>query len=694
MHHEDVDLPAHAELTTNVGAPDATEESMAPEAGGRVLIEDMPDSVVHRTTGADAPQSSPTSQPCIMLVFGASGDLTKRLLVPALYNLACDGLLSESFALLGTAMDPLTTESFRERMSADIRKFHTRKEFDQRVWDDLVSRFHYLPGAFADMSSFEALRKEVKSLDAKYGAQGNVLFYFATAPRFFGQLCDNLNAAGFKEGGGWKRIIVEKPFGTDLDSALKLNQEVLQHWQESQIFRVDHYLGKETVQNLLAFRFSNGMFEPLWNKNYIDNIQFNVAEAVDVEGRGGYYDSSGVLRDMMQNHMFQMLAYLCMEVPGSFEPDAIRNEKAKLLQSVRHYTPEEVGRYVVRGQYGPLVDDKGRVQKVGYRGEKDVNPRSSTETYAAARIHIDNWRWEGVPIYLRSGKALWKRGTEIIVEFKKAPEVIFRGTPVTGLAANRLLFHIQPQQGIEIQFQAKIPGPTMQLQPVHMRCGYGDAFKASWYRGSVVMIYACSHGDTTLFSRGALVEAAWRIAQPWLDAWATTPADFPNYARSSWGPKVAADLIARDGRRWHEVVTGEVLKTVPLFKDGDAMFLEAVIMALRARQVAPGELVIKKGEIGRELYLVARGEVEVLDEVGNVMKVLTDGDIFGEMGLLMSTPRTANVRSRTSCDLFVLDKADFSRILRDSPQFAQAVQKVAKERYDLNVQPHTLIAPH
>ncbi len=649
--------------------------------------------LVHRTTGADAPEVSPPSQPCIMLIFGASGDLTKRLLIPALYNLACDGLLSDNFALLGTAMDALTTDSFRERMSADIKRFHTRREFDQGVWDKLVSRFHYLPGAFSDLAAFETLKAEVKKLDAEYEARENVLFYFATAPRFFGMLCDNLHKTGFKDGAGWKRIIVEKPFGTDLDSALALNKEVLANWQEHQIYRVDHYLGKETVQNLLAFRFSNGMFEPLWNKNYIDNIQFNVSEAVDVEGRGGYYDSSGVLRDMMQNHMFQMLAYLCMEVPGSFEPDAIRNEKAKLLQSVRVYTPDEVARYVVRGQYGPSLDDKGKVTKSGYRGEKDVRPQSKTETYAAARFHIDNWRWEGVPIYLRSGKALWKRGTEIVVEFKKAPAVIFRGTSVQGLGPNRLLFHIQPYQGIEIQFQAKIPGPRMQLQPVNMRFAYGDAFKASRYTGYEVMIYSCSHGDATLFSRGDLVEAAWRVAQPIMDSWAATPADFPNYARSSWGPKVAADLIAKDGRRWHEVVTGEVLKTVPLFKDGDMLFLEAVIMALRSKQVASGELVIKKGDIGRELYLVARGEVEVLDDVGNMMKVLTDGDIFGEIGVLMSTPRNANVRARTNCDLFVLDKADFSRILRDNPGFATAVQAVAKERYNLNIQTHALIAP-
>jgi len=435
------------------------------------------------------------------------------------------------------------------------------------------------------------------------------------------------------------------------------------------------------------------MFEPLWNKNYIDNIQFNVAEAVDVEGRGGYYDSSGVLRDMMQNHMFQMLAYLCMEVPGSFEPDAIRNEKAKLLQSVRNYTPEEVARYVVRGQYGPSVDDQGNVTKPGYRQEKDVNPDSKTETYAAARFHIDNWRWEGVPIYLRSGKGLWKRGTEIIVEFKKAPAVIFRGTSVQSLGPNRLLFHIQPYQGIEIQFQAKIPGPTLQLQPVNMRFGYGDAFKASRYTGYEVMIYSCSHGDATLFSRGDLVEAAWRVAQPLMDYWARVPADFPNYARNSWGPKAAADLIAKDGRRWHEVVTGEVLKKVPLFKDGDMVFLEQVIMALRSRQVAAGEQIIRKGDIGRELYLVARGQVEVLDDDGKVLKVLTDGDIFGEIGVLMSTPRTRNVWAKTGCDLFVLDKADFSRILRDSPQFASAIQQVAKERYSLNLNTSALIAP-
>jgi glucose-6-phosphate 1-dehydrogenase len=354
--------------------------------------------------------------------------------------------------------------------------------------------------------------------------------------------------------------------------------------------------------------------------------------------------------------MFQMLAYLCMEVPGSFAPDAIRNEKAKLLQSVRVYTRDDVKRYVVRGQYGPSADGVGQAVKPGYREEKDVNPKSNTETYAAARLHIDNWRWEGVPIYLRSGKALWKRGTELIVEFKKAPEVLFRGTPVPALGANRLIFHIQPYQGIEIQFQAKIPGPRLNLQPVNMRFAYGDAFKASRYTGYEVMIYSCSHGDATLFSRGA-------------------------------------DLVAKDGRRWHEIVNEEVLKKVPLFKDGDMLFLEQVIMALRSAQVEAGDYVIRKGEMGRELYVLARGEVEVLDEQGNTIKVLSDGDIFGEIGVLLSRPRNADIRAKTSCDLFVLDKADFSRILRDNPQFASAVQQVAKERYSVNVAMPALIGP-
>ncbi len=651
---------------------------------------------VFGSIGQDAKGTAPVSKPCIMVIFGASGDLTKRLLVPSLYNLACDGLLADNFAVLGCANTEMSTEDFRARMSGEedgIKKFHTRKEFEPEEWDKLVSRFHYQPCGFDDKAAYARLKETIAKLDTQYQTGGNVLFYFATAPSFFGMICDNLYYAGFREGPGWKRIIVEKPFGKNVESALKLNKDLLAHWDEEQIYRVDHYLGKETVQNLLAFRFSNGMFEPLWNKNYIDNIQFNVCEVVDVQGRGGYYDTSGVLRDMMQNHMFQMLAYLCMEPPASFESDAIRNEKSKALQSVRIYDKDEVPQHVVRGQYGPSFDDEGNVLQPGYREEKGVNPESNTETFAAAKFYIDNWRWEGVPIYLRSGKGLWKRGTEIVVQFKKAPEAIFKGTPIEELASNRLVFHIQPYQGIELLFQAKIPGPTMALQKVDMRFSYGDAFKASRYTGYEVMIYSCTHGDGTLFSRGDLVEAAWNIAQPLLDYWESNKAeDFPNYTRGSWGPRSASELIERDGRHWYEVVTPDVLEKSPLFKGADPLLLNSVILALRSQDVPQDEMIIRRGDIAGEMYLICRGEVEVIDSNGKVLKTLKDGDFFGEIGLLLPTPRTANVRAKTLCDLFVLDKSDFSRILQDYPQFAGEVMRIAKERYDIVVSAEQLMA--
>jgi glucose-6-phosphate 1-dehydrogenase len=650
---------------------------------------------VSGSTGVDSAAGHPKTEPFVMVIFGSSGDLTKRLLVPALYNLACDNLLSENVAVLGTATRPMSDADFRERLSGDegIKKFHTRQTFDPGAWDNLVSRFHYQPGAFNDLGHFENLKARVVHLDEKFGCKGNVLFYFATAPKFFGLLCDNLRKVGFKDGPGWKRIIVEKPFGTSLESAITLNRDVLTHWDENQIFRVDHYLGKETVQNLLAFRFANGMFEPLWNKNHIDNIQFNVAEAVDVQGRGGYYDSSGVLRDMMQNHMFQMLAYLCMEAPGSFEADSIRNEKAKLLESVRVYKPDEVAKFTVRGQYGPSYAPDGRVDKVGYRQERDVHPESKTETYAAARLHIDNPRWDGVPIYLRSGKALWKRSTEIVVQFKRPPVGQFRGTSIEHLSSNRLVFHIQPYQGIELLFQAKIPGPTLQLQNVDMVFRYGDAFKASRYTGYEVMMYSCSRGDATLFSRGDLVEAAWKVAQPILDYWAKAPAnDFPNYARNSWGPRAANELVERDGRRWFEVVTPDLLEHSPMFKGADPLLLNAVILALRPRAVEAGHNIVTIGDDASEMFLICRGDVEVINGAGKCINHLKEGDIFGETGLLTAAPRNATIRAKSPCDLFVLDKPHFTRILQDHPQFASRICSVAEERYNTFISSEELLS--
>jgi glucose-6-phosphate 1-dehydrogenase len=628
--------------------------------------------------------ASPPANPCIMVIFGASGDLTKRLLMPAIFNLACDGLLPENFAIVGSAMDEWTTDQFREHMTTDIKKFNTRDEFDPAVWARLCNRLYYSPGKFDDLTAFERLAAVVKKLNTDHKAGGNVLFYFAVPPWAFGLISTNLDKTGFRQDDGWRRIIVEKPFGTDLKSAIKLNKEILAFWDEKQVFRVDHYLGKETVQNLLAFRFSNGMYEPLWNKAFIDHLQLNVAEVVDVEGRGAYYDSSGVLRDMMQNHMFQMLAYLCMEPPSSFEPDDVRNEKAKLLQAVRILKKEQVPAYAVRGQYGPSFDDKGNVIKPGYRQEPGVKPDSRTETFAAYKMFIDNWRWDGVPIYFRSGKGLWKRGTEIVVQFKKAPQAIFRGTPVDKLAANRIIFHIQPRQAIETLFQAKIPGPTMQLQSVHMRFEYGESFVAARYTGYEVMIYSCMNGDATLFSRTDFVEAAWRIAQPLLEYWSSTPAtEFPNYQRGTWGPKAASELIERDGRRWFEVINTEILERCELFKGAAPQFLNALLMALRPTVASAGETIITKGEMAAEMYLICRGEVEVLDGHGHVVANIKDGGFFGEVGVLLSQPRTATVRAKTLCDLFVLEKADFSRILRENPQFADRVTNVAKERYNL-----------
>jgi glucose-6-phosphate 1-dehydrogenase len=637
--------------------------------------------------------TSPAAPPCVMVIFGASGDLTKRLLMPALYNLRCDGLLPDEFAIIGVARDELTTQAFQERLSNDIRTFQTRKEFDETVWTDLRSRLHYMAGSFDDASLFTQLKEQVTRLDKEIGAGGNVLFYLATPPSVMALVATNLARAGLREPPGWKHIIVEKPFGTSLQSARELNKQLLANWDESQIYRIDHYLGKETVQNMLAFRFANGMFEPIWNKYHIDHVQFTVNEAVTVEDRGAYYDKSGVLRDMMQNHMLQMLAYVCMEPPISFAPDDIRNEKAKVLQAVRIYDRNQVASHTVRGQYGPGKRSDGR-ECVAYRQEHNVARDSNTETFAAIKLLIDNWRWEGVPVYLRSGKALWKRGTEIVVQFKKAPATQFRGTPVERLGSNRLIFHIQPEQAIQVRFEAKVPGPVMRLQPVNMMFTYGEAFRAPRATGYEVMLYSCMTGDPTLFSRSDLVEAAWRIAQPILDTWAAEPAkEFPNYPAGSWGPKAAYDLIQRDGRWWYEVVNAEALQRVPLFRGAEPLLLSQVIMALSPRAADAGEVIIKKGDIGTEMFLIVRGEVEVVDGVGTVRATLQAGDCFGEVALLFAEPRNATVRAKSPCDLFVLDKSDFSRIFRDHPQLAQAILQIARDRYNRVVEAEHLTAP-
>lgn len=625
-------------------------------------------------------------EPCVLVLFGAAGDLTRRLLMPALYNLACDGLLSPHLAIVGVAMEALSTEEFRARLGADVRRFTTRKEFNEEVWAGFAGRLDYVTGRFEDTATYVRIAAQAEVLGERYATGGNVLFYLATPPAVFGLIGRMLAETGLStHPSGWRRLIVEKPFGRDLTSAIELNRTLLAHWKEEQIFRIDHYLGKETVQNLLAFRFSNGLFEPLWGRQQIDHIQFTVAESVGVEGRGRYYDGAGVLRDMIQNHMFQMLAYLCMEPPSSFRADAVRNEKAKLLEAVRIMGPADVLRDTVRGQYGPGRKPDGTAVP-GYRQERDVAPESLTETFAALRLHIDNWRWEGVPVYLRSGKSLWKRGTEILVHFKKAPEVLFRGAPGIGqLAHNQLIFHIQPDQGIELRFQAKHPGPLMSLQKVDMRFDYQEAFEASRSTGYEVLLYHCMRGDATLFTRNDLVEAAWRIAQPILDTWAENPPrDFPNYEAGTWGPKPAFDLVERDGRKWLEVINRAVLEKVPLFAGCSAVFLHGLALVLKPALFAAGDIILEKGATGSEMYFVARGEVEVADGE-RVLLTLGEGSFFGEKSLLLSEPRSASVRARTQCDLYVLDKSDLMKVLRDHPKFARSILDAYCRRYNLVV---------
>lgn len=629
-------------------------------------------------------QGGRPKDPCLLVIFGASGDLTKRLLIPALFNLACDKLLPERFAVLGVGRTEWTTNFFREKLTQDIRSFQTRPTFDENVWNRLVTQLHYASGPLDDLETYKKVSHFLEALDLELVTAGNVIFYLATPPGAFGPISENLNKVGLsRTEKGWRRLVVEKPFGHDLPSAIELNGEILRYWNEDQVFRIDHYLGKETVQNILAFRFANGIFESVWNKQAIDHIQLTVSESVGVEGRGGYYDKSGVLRDMIQNHMFQLLSYVCMEPPAGFRADAIRNEKVKLLESIRPLTPAEIPHLAVRGQYGSGVKPDG-TKRVGYRQEPDVNPESKTETFAALKLFVDNWRWDGVPIYLRSGKGLWKRGTELVVEFKKTPQVVFRGSGLDHPAPNRLIFHIQPDQAIELRFQAKRPGPIMKLQDVNMRFGYGDVFKAARGTGYEFLIWSAMVGDAALFSRTDLVETSWAIAQPILNHWATEPVnDFPNYPGGSWGPRAAFDLMERDGRQWVEIINRDVLQQIPLFQGADTRFLNALVMTLKPEIYSAGDSIIRKGEAGEEMYIISRGEVEVLDDHAQPIAELKEGSFFGELSLLLSEPRNATVRARTACDIYVLSKHDFRNALREYPEFANTFLDVVKKRYNI-----------
>lgn len=628
-----------------------------------------------------------SADPCILVVFGASGDLTKRLLIPSLFNLFSDKLLPEKFVILGMAIDDFSSESFRKKMDVDVLEFSRRKDIDQAAWKNFCANIHYLQGSFDDADAFVQLNEKLTVLNAQYDIGGNILFYMATPPSVFGMISTGLQSVALNnDHEGWRRIIVEKPFGTDLASAQSLNKEILSFWREDQVYRIDHYLGKETVQNLLAFRFANGMFEPLWNRTHIDHIQITATEKIGVEWRGAYYDKSGVVRDMLQNHLFQIMAYLCMEPPTSFEAEAIRNEKFKLLSAIRIMKPDEVAEHAVRGQYGEGLKPDGTAAKA-YREEHLVDAESNTETFAALKLRIDNWRWHGVPVFLRSGKGLRTKSTEIVVQFRRAPEFTFKGTPAAGqLDANQLIFHIHPDEGIELRFLAKRPGPSMHMRKVSMEFEYDEAFLTRPGTGYETMLYDCMHGDALLFSRSDLVETSWRIVQPVLDAWKQEKAeDFPNYPFGSWGPKSSFEMLASDHRRWLARSPRVALDRVPMFEGSGETMLNAFAMMLKPVVFTEGDKIVRYGDEGSHLYIIDRGSVEVIDSSGAVLTTLDEGHVFGELSLLVTKKCEATVRALTYCSLYTLEKRDFYKVLRDRPQFAERVINLARERYGVIV---------
>jgi glucose-6-phosphate 1-dehydrogenase len=509
-------------------------------------------------SNSDHLSAGSTGSPCVMVIFGASGDLTKRKLIPALINLAQEKLLSTQFAIVGFSFDQMDTNSYRAHLSEEIKKFE-EQPVDQKLWDWFLERIYYVQGDFKDAAAYQRLKEQVTAAEEKHGTQGNRFHYMAVAPSFFSEIVRQLGQVGLtkEEQGKWTRVIVEKPFGHDLESAKQLNRELKEILTEKQIYRIDHYLGKETVQNLLVFRFANSIMEPLWNRTYIDHVQITAAESVGVEHRGGFYETAGALKDMVPNHMFQLLTLTAMEPPISFEADAVRDKQAEILHAIRVPTPEEVLSTTVRGQYGEGWIDGEKVP--AYRTEPNVSPESNTETFIARKIQIENWRWGGVPFYLRTGKRLAKRVTEIAIQFRKAPFMLFRKTPIRDPHVNRLVIHIQPDEGITLRFGAKIPGSVMKLGLVNMDFDYARDFGTAHSTGYERLLYDCMLGDATLFQRADMVEAAWAAIEPVIDVFKALPArGFPNYASGTWGPQEADELLAKDHRAWREIEEPEM----------------------------------------------------------------------------------------------------------------------------------------
>lgn len=488
--------------------------------------------------------------PCAIVIFGASGDLTKRKLIPSLYNLAVDGLLAENFSIVGVARRPWSEDEFRGKMREAIVEFGTQ-EVDDDLWREFEERIRYCRGSFDEAETYEQLKVILAETDEHHHTGGNALFYLSVQPESFSTIAEKLHETELtsEDHQTWRRIVIEKPFGRDLTSARTLNTSLTSILAERQIFRVDHYLGKETTQNILVFRLGNNMIEPVWNRNFIDHIEITAAEAIGIEGRGAFYENTGAVRDMMQSHMLMLLALIAMEPPSSSAGEAIRNEKVKLLESIRIPSREDVLNDTVRGQYGPGSVDG--VEVPGYRDEPGVSPDSQIETFATTKLWVDNWRWAGVPFYLRTGKRLPRRTTEIVVRFKSPPHSFFGGSDCSPLGPNLLIIHIQPEEGITLQMRAKTPGPMIQTQAVTLDFDYSQFGKVTPTTGYEKLLYDCMVGDPTLFHRTDMVEAAWKVADPILQTWKDNPPDdFPNYPSGTWGPDASTRLIQPDGGHW------------------------------------------------------------------------------------------------------------------------------------------------
>ena len=487
-----------------------------------------------------------TPEPACLVIFGASGDLTARKLMPALYNLALQHLLPASFAVIGSARRPMTADAFRSELHDAVAEFSRTRPINEEVWATFARSIDYV--ATPDDRSYGQLREVLTRTDAEIGANGNRLFYLATPPAAYEPIIRAIGAHGLRGERGWSRVVVEKPYGHDLKSAMELTSVVQEVFREDEVFRIDHYLGKETVQNILVLRFANSIFEPIWTRQYVDHVQITAAESLGIEERAGYYDSVGAMRDIVQNHLLQLLALVGMEPPAAFDDRSVRDEKVKVLRALRQIAPDDVGALTVRGQYGPGFIEGERV--VGYREEHGVANDSQTETYVALKCFIDNWRWEGTPFYLRTGKRLPKRSTEIAVRFRVAPHRIFNRDSSEGVDANELVIRIQPDEGISLTFGAKVPVQGFRIRTVNMDFVYGAAFMLDAPDSYETLIVDALRGDATLFTRRDEVEQQWAFIDPILDAWRRGVPALSPYPSGSWGPPEAETLIERDGRQW------------------------------------------------------------------------------------------------------------------------------------------------